>query len=848
MLQARMYCPMLLVLLSYVSPSDNLGPLLQDKVFNTPSKAGLGTSQHSGFPGQHGANDRINRWMLQETSTLPSLEEQKISFEYFLNQLEDSTDLYSNKVNKISANDETTFRLSQYEEKSKENNNYKVDHLTFPDFPSTRRKPTFENSENSNKNGKLPETVSSRSLNSLFEPSVVRNGRSSISSQSSLLLINSLKRIARETVEAPTREELNCQSTQNHERLGTLKSDDNLFISSLRHTFIPTSHLRSSMDANPNKNRTPLVIEEKEPIQNKDVLESSSSTKRIDLFKNYKVCSISDLKESPEFSPSPVDNMIQKDFLRRGKREATKVNFKPSTPDPVSFLPDWAEFAADSGSVKGGWPVRRVCELPGELLLGGLVMVHERSDTVTCGPVMPQGGIQALETMLYTLDVINSRHQLPFTLGAHILDDCDKDTYGLEMAVDFIKGSISNIDDAEYHCNKTQVRKVISGVVGAASSVTSIQVANLLRLFKIPQVRKVISGVVGAASSVTSIQVANLLRLFNIPQVSYWSTSPELSNKQRFEYFSRTIPSDHHQAQAMVELVKRLGWSYVSIIYEESNYGIKARDNRLFHYRFAFEELEQLLAKAGVCIAVKEKLAKDSGVAEDRAYDNVVLKLQTKPRARGAIVFASDQEVAGLMRAVRRCNATGSFSWIGSDGWSARSLVSEGSEPEVEGTLSVQPQANPVTGFDQYFLNLTVENNRRNPWFVEFWEDHFQCRYPGSPATPYNQRYSRNCGPQDRLTRDNTAFENQLQFVSDAVMSLAVALGDMHAALCKTGPLCAAMTPTSGSDLLRFLRRVNFKVNVELEEEEEETIEEEGKIEEEKEEKEIEEGIEEEIE
>jgi metabotropic X receptor len=51
-----------------------------------------------------------------------------------------------------------------------------------------------------------------------------------------------------------------------------------------------------------------------------------------------------------------------------------------------------------------------------------------------------------------------------------------------------VSGSISNIDGAEYHCNKTQVRKVISGVVGAASSVTSIQVANLLRLFRIPQV------------------------------------------------------------------------------------------------------------------------------------------------------------------------------------------------------------------------------------------------------------------------------------------------------------------------------------------------------------------------
>jgi len=55
-------------------------------------------------------------------------------------------------------------------------------------------------------------------------------------------------------------------------------------------------------------------------------------------------------------------------------------------------------------------------------------------------------------------------------------------------------GSISNIgDDTEYKCKdgtSPEVRhKVISGVVGAASSVTSIQVANLLRLFKIPQVK-----------------------------------------------------------------------------------------------------------------------------------------------------------------------------------------------------------------------------------------------------------------------------------------------------------------------------------------------------------------------
>jgi hypothetical protein len=44
----------------------------------------------------------------------------------------------------------------------------------------------------------------------------------------------------------------------------------------------------------------------------------------------------------------------------------------------------------------------------------------------------------------------------------------------------------------------------------------------------------------------------------------------------------------------------------------------------------------------------------------------------------GVIVFGSDQEVAELMKAVKRMNATGHFNWIGSDGWSARALVSDG--------------------------------------------------------------------------------------------------------------------------------------------------------------------------
>lgn len=88
------------------------------------------------------------------------------------------------------------------------------------------------------------------------------------------------------------------------------------------------------------------------------------------------------------------------------------------------------------------WPSKKEAIMEGDLILGGLMMVHSRDDLQMCGPIMPQGGIQALEAMLYTLDRINSDKKLlpNVTIGAHILDDCDRDSYGLEMAVDFIKG------------------------------------------------------------------------------------------------------------------------------------------------------------------------------------------------------------------------------------------------------------------------------------------------------------------------------------------------------------------------------------------------------------------------
>ncbi|XP_067659268.1 metabotropic glutamate receptor 8-like [Haliotis asinina] len=425
------------------------------------------------------------------------------------------------------------------------------------------------------------------------------------------------------------------------------------------------------------------------------------------------------------------------------------------------------------------WPHRDLASVvAGDVVLGALHMIHARSEDKVCGRIMAQGGIQALETMLYTLDYINSNESdiLPgIRLGMLTKDDCDRDIYGLEQAVDFIRGSIANIGGSSYKCKD------------GSNPENDV---------------RIISGVIAAPSSVTSIQVANLLKLFRIPQVSFFSTSPVLSNRERFPYFLRTIPSDVNQAQAMVELVKMLKWTYVSVVYEESSYGMQG-----------FNEVEKLLKENGICLATTEKLLKDSGVASGEAYDTIVDRLLQKVNARGVIIFGSDQEVGELMEAVNRKKATGTFAWIGSDGWGGRGLAFRGKEDQVEGAITVQPLASEVEGFREYFRNLRPQTNLRNPWFIEYWEEYFKCKYPGSAWTPFNENYTKVCTGNEEVTEENGfELEGQLQFVSDAVMSFAYAVKGVQEQVCGGGyeGICPAMENIDGDLLKKHLLNVSF--------------------------------------
>nr|XP_056714364.1 metabotropic glutamate receptor 5 isoform X1 [Euleptes europaea] len=439
------------------------------------------------------------------------------------------------------------------------------------------------------------------------------------------------------------------------------------------------------------------------------------------------------------------------------------------------------------GDVCGNWGLlvsaqanerRVVAYVPGDIVIGALFSVHHQPsvDKVherKCGEVREQYGIQRVEAMLHTLDRINGDPTLlpNITLGCEIRDSCWNSAVALEQSIEFIRDSLISAEEEQ---------GLMKCVDGSSSSFHS---------------KKPIVGVIGPGSSSVAIQVQNLLQLFNIPQIAYSATSMDLSDKTLFKYFMRVVPSDAQQAKAMVDIVKRYNWTYVSAVHTEGNYG-----------ESGMEAFKDMSAKEGICIAHSYKIYSNAG---EQSFDKLLEKLRSHlPKARVVACFCEGMTVRGLLMAMRRLGLAGEFLLLGSDGWADRYDVTDGYQREAVGGITIKLQSPDVKWFDDYYLQLLPETNLRNPWFQEFWQHRFQCRLKGSPQE--NPKFNKTCSSNLTLRMQHVQ-DSKMGFVINAIYSMAYGLHNMQTVLCPGyAGLCDAMKPIDGRKLLDALMKANF--------------------------------------
>ncbi|KAM9666833.1 metabotropic glutamate receptor 4 isoform 5-T5 [Trichechus inunguis] len=200
----------------------------------------------------------------------------------------------------------------------------------------------------------------------------------------------------------------------------------------------------------------------------------------------------------------------------------------------------------------------------------------------------------------------------------------------------------------------------------------------------------------------------------------------------------------------MVDIVRALKWNYVSTLASEGSYGESGVE--------AF--IQKSREDGGVCIAQSVKIPREPKPGE---FDKIIRRLLETSNARAVIIFANEDDIRRVLVAARKANQTGHFFWMGSDSWGSKIAPVLHLEEVAEGAVTILPK------------RMSVRDRER------IGQD-----------SAYEQ-------------------EGKVQFVIDAVYAMGHALHAMHRDLCpgRVG-LCPRMDPVDGTQLLKYIRSVNF--------------------------------------
>ncbi|KAL4221390.1 hypothetical protein ACF0H5_019648 [Mactra antiquata] len=415
--------------------------------------------------------------------------------------------------------------------------------------------------------------------------------------------------------------------------------------------------------------------------------------------------------------------------------------------------------------------------IDGDFILGALFPIHTLGSSGICGPdIDDQNGIQNLEAFLYSRTKANNEvlKGTGIKIGVLVYDSCYSETVALDRALEFVKLQPQILGlDSMYEC---------------ASGPVKIQK---------------LTGVVGSATSNVCVQLASLFRLFKIPQISYSATSPELSDRTKYEYFMRTVPPDNFQSQAIVAILEQFNWKYIIGIYEDTSYGQQG-----------FEVVKQYADIAGICIG---KIFKVNGHSSNTTQQRTEIKEILTDALRFnntagkivAVLYTIDSIANTIFEIASSMNGGDRFIWVGSDGWTGKTINTKGMKI-ANNALGIQPKTKVVPDFDKYFESLNITHGKENPWFYQYWQQVFNCTYASDTSGLKRNTKRPQCTGKEKLSGAYVKNKNTYA-VMDAVYAFAHALKALHNDKCgyEKG-VCEAMENIYAEQLKPYLLQVNF--------------------------------------
>lgn len=396
----------------------------------------------------------------------------------------------------------------------------------------------------------------------------------------------------------------------------------------------------------------------------------------------------------------------------------------------------------------------------GDVYLALLADLHGQSPSKKCycmeTDIRPSG-LLMLEAFIYTVNQINARLDvLPnITLGYLYGDTCSTN-------IAFLAQAKTMLQDSELNYAKGQNLTVCRKEKGNFT----------------------ILGFIEASGSSSSVTLNPYLGMYDIPSVALFSTSDELSDKDRYPYYLRVVPPDKFQAEGMVAFARHYNWTYVSLLFSEGSYGENGA-----------KQIERITEVEGLCIDFSHRV---SSTADSEEWSYIIKSLEKLPNAKAIFLFMTRRDIAEFFVNIEQSSLTRIY--IGSDttAWVSE-LLNVGLHYALNGVFYLMFPTRDDPEFLKYFYGLGPKTGvNENPWFNDIWTYYLQ---DNTEAHNFSSLLN------TTTTWTHSDFYSK---VIDGVYTYAFAIDSLIQAKCPhaTRDLASCVT---GDKLLAYLKNTSFE-------------------------------------
>ncbi|XP_060703153.1 taste receptor type 1 member 1-like [Hemiscyllium ocellatum] len=206
------------------------------------------------------------------------------------------------------------------------------------------------------------------------------------------------------------------------------------------------------------------------------------------------------------------------------------------------------------------------------------------------------------------------------------------------------------------------------------------------------------SVLIGPLKSDAAIITANIVRLFDVPQISYGASSEELSDKTEYPNFMRTIPNDENQIEAIVLLIQKFRWNWITVIGSSSDYGETGK-----------RKVISSANAVGICVASYGTIPQNESESKQEIIN--IIDTITANNVNVVVMFTDIQHAEYFFQVVVAMNITGKV-WILSEAISIKRRLSAIPNIKTIGTiLGIAVMQGHMPGYNEFVLRDIITLN-----------------------------------------------------------------------------------------------------------------------------------------